>query len=161
MWFIKTQFTVEEFLIGLCPHGGTASHAPEDHRIPSEEICRQSRIQLPTWRDATADDMMILKAESWDLSSLPPEESTCLEQQSQSPDLNHVGMLSNTWKRVNSHGFLFFFFTTRLKYSGPHLSDCCIKNATGKKKKDYIQMKCTTGLNKSIKPSGSGDCCLG
>ncbi len=43
--------TMEKFLVSLCPHDGAASHTPEDHRVSTQEICRQSCIQLPTYRE--------------------------------------------------------------------------------------------------------------
>lgn len=42
---------MEKFLVSLCPHGGAASHTPEDHRVSTQEICLQSCIQLPTYRE--------------------------------------------------------------------------------------------------------------
>lgn len=45
---IITFVTVQQFLVGLRPHGGATAHAPEDHRVAAEEVRRQSSVQLPT-----------------------------------------------------------------------------------------------------------------
>lgn len=39
--------TVQQFLVGLCPHGGATAHAPEDDGVAAQEVCRQSCVQFP------------------------------------------------------------------------------------------------------------------
>lgn len=61
------NITVKEFLVSLCPHDGAMSHAPEDHRISSKEICRQSGVQLPTYRRETQwQNVVCLKIDVWE-----------------------------------------------------------------------------------------------
>lgn len=47
----KRNVTVQQFLVSLCPHHGATPHAPEDHRVSTQEICCQSCVQLPTYRE--------------------------------------------------------------------------------------------------------------
>lgn len=42
---------MKEFLVSLCPHCGATTHTSEYHRVSSQEICCQSCIQLPTYRE--------------------------------------------------------------------------------------------------------------
>lgn len=46
---------MKKFLVSLCPHGGASSHTPQDHRVSTQEICRQSCIQLITYREGDGD----------------------------------------------------------------------------------------------------------
>lgn len=39
---------MEQLLVRFRPHRGVTPHAPEDHRVPPQEVCRQSGVQLPT-----------------------------------------------------------------------------------------------------------------
>lgn len=47
----KQNVTMQQFLVSLCPHHGATPHAPEDHRVSTQEICCQSCVQLPTYRE--------------------------------------------------------------------------------------------------------------
>lgn len=40
--------TLEQLLVRFRPHRGAAPHAPENHRVSAQEVCRQSGVQLPT-----------------------------------------------------------------------------------------------------------------
>lgn len=48
MHFDYNFVTVQQFLVGLRPHGGATAHAPEDDRVAAQEVRRQSSVQLPT-----------------------------------------------------------------------------------------------------------------
>lgn len=37
-------------MVSFCPHGGATSHTPENDGVSSQEIRRQSGVQLSTYR---------------------------------------------------------------------------------------------------------------
>ena len=42
------NITMEQFLVSLSPHCRAPPHAPEDHRVSTQEVRRQPCVQLST-----------------------------------------------------------------------------------------------------------------